>query len=236
MAVFSGIAGGGAGFVTTPLQILLGLTPAQAVSTGKLTGLGIVVDSLRGMHERKGRVSKRRVLQVMVLVLGIGLLAPFVIRSLDAQFYRILLGVVILLMVPVVIIKKVGQFAHQPSRNKRFLGAGLLAVALLLQGIFGGGLGTLVNVVLMGLLGMTATDANITKRWSQLILNVTIVIGVVLSHLIVWQLVLVGMPVTLIGGYLGGKLAVRNGNQFVINVMVTLMVISGLALIFGVEG
>jgi len=34
MSVFSGIAGAGGGFVMTPLLILLGLTPAQAVSSG----------------------------------------------------------------------------------------------------------------------------------------------------------------------------------------------------------
>jgi uncharacterized membrane protein YfcA len=39
MSVFSGFAGGGAGFIITPVSIFLGLTPAQAVSSGKFNGL-----------------------------------------------------------------------------------------------------------------------------------------------------------------------------------------------------
>lgn len=41
MAILSGIAGAGGGFVMTPFGIFLGLTPAQSVSTGKFSGLSI---------------------------------------------------------------------------------------------------------------------------------------------------------------------------------------------------
>ena len=235
MAIFSGIAGGGGGFVMTPLLILLGLSPAQAVSTGKLMGLTVTVGSLGGMRSAHGRVSKRRVIPVMVLAFGVGLVVPFVIRSLESNTYRILLGIILLLMIPIVIIKKVGIEPHHPTIWQKYVGAGLLTVALFLQGAFSGGLGTLVNVVLMGMLGMTATEANLTKRWSQLILNIVIVVGVFLSNLIVWQLLIVGVPLTLVGSYIGGNLAIKKGNQFVMNVMVVLMTLSALALIFGVK-
>jgi uncharacterized membrane protein YfcA len=106
---------------------------------------------------------------------------------------------------------------------------------MFLQGVFSGGLGTLVSVVLMSMLGMTATEANVTKRWSQLILNSTIVVGVLFSGLIVWQVLLVLIPLSILGGYLGGKIAVKKGNKFVLDVMIILMVISALLLIFGVD-
>jgi len=35
------------------------------------------------------------------------------------------------------------------------------------------------------------------------------------------------------GGYLGGRLVVKRGNQFALNAMMVLMVVSGLALILG---
>lgn len=233
MSIFSGIAGGGGGFVMTPLLIFLGLTPAQAVSTGKIGGVTITIGSLGGMRSIHGRLSKRRIIPVMILALIIGLLVPFVIKSLESDIYRITLGIILLLMVPVLHIKKVGITPHQPKRWQKFAGAGLLTLALGLQGAFSGGLGTLVNVVLMGMLGMTATEANVTKRWSQLILNITIIFGVVFSGLIVWQIAAVAIPTTLIGGYIGGKLAVKKGNAFVMNTMIVLMIVSALGLIFG---
>jgi uncharacterized protein len=233
MSVFSGIAGGGGGFVMTPLLIFLGLTPAQAVSTGKIGGLAITVGTIGGMRSEHERLSKWRVSAVMVLALVVGLLVPFVIRGLESGAYRVVLGVILLLMIPVMIVKKVGITPHEPSRPRQVAGAGLLTAALFLQGAFSGGLGTLVNVVLMGMLGMNATEANLTKRWSQLVLNVTVVMGVLASHLIVWRYVAVAVPTTLVGGYVGGWLAVKRGNQFVLNAMMVLMAVSALALILG---
>lgn len=235
MAVFGGIAGGGGGFIMTPLLIFLGLTPAQAVSTGKINGLAVTLGALGGMRSVNGRLSKWRIIPVMILALLVGLLVPFVIRSLDSEVYRIALGIILLLMIPVLLIKKIGLDSYQPKTWQKYLGAGFLTLALFLQGVFSGGLGTLVNIVLMGMLGMTATEANITKRWSQLILNTTIVLGVLLSGLIVWHILIITIPATLVGGYLGGKMAVKKGNKFVMNTMIVLILISALLLIFSTE-
>ncbi len=236
MSVVSGIAGGGGGFVMTPLLILFGLTPAQAVSTGKISGISITMGSLGGFGSEHGQLTKRRVIPVMVLALMVGLLVPFVIRGLDSSVYRIAMGVLLLVMIPILMIKKIGLKRHKPTLAKKLAGGGLLTLALFLQGVFSGGMGTLVNVVLMGMLGMTATEANITKRWSQVILNVTVLAGVMCSNLVVWQISAVSVPTTLVGGFIGGKLAVKRGNQFVLNVMILLMLASALALIFGVRG
>jgi uncharacterized membrane protein YfcA len=65
-------------------------------------------------------------------------------------------------------------------------------------------------------------------------LNITILLGVIFSGLIVWQIATVMIFTTFIGGSIGGHLAVKKGDKFVLNVMIGLMVISGLLLIFGV--
>jgi uncharacterized membrane protein YfcA len=231
MSILSGIAGAGAGFVTTPLAIFLGLPPAQAVSTGKLNGLAVSIGSLSGMSKVRSSVTWRRIIPVMLLALAVGLVTPFIIKSLDNSFYRIALGIILLLMIPIVILKKVGLKPRRPKTWQKITGGGLLTLSLLLQGIFSGGLGSLVNIVLMGMLGMTAIEANITKRWSQMILNTTIVLGVVGSGLIVWQVGIVGAVSTLAGSYIGGRMAVYKGNAFIMHVMVALMLVSGVALL-----
>lgn len=232
-AILSGISGAGGGFIMTPLAIFLGLTPAQAVATGKFSGLSVTVGSLIGMKRAHGRVSKARVIPVMILAFLIGLAVPFAIKSLDNEIYKTALGVILLLMIPVLIFKRVGVKPHHPAWWQKIAGGGLLSVALLLQGVFSGGLGVLVNVVLIGMMGMTALEANITKRWSQLILNITIIIGVLTSGLIIWNVVIVGVLLTFAGSYLGGRLAVKHGDGFVMKIMIALIIVSALLLIFG---
>ncbi len=232
-SILSGITGGGGGFIMTPLGIFFGLSPAQAVSTGKFSGLSVTIGSLFGMRKAHGRVSKNRIIPVMVLAFLVGLIVPFVIKTLDNDVYMVALGIIFILMIPIMIIKKVGIVPRKPDLKRRILGGGQLTLALLLQGVFSGGLGTLVNVALMSMMGMTALEANITKRWSQLILNITIIVGVIGAGLIVWQVMLVGIFSTFFGSILGGRMAVNKGDEFIMKVMVALMFISGVALIVG---
>lgn len=231
MSILSGIAGGGGGFIVTPLAIFLGLSPAQAVASGKFNGLAITIGSLGGLRKAHEGINKQRVAAIMALALVVGLLAPHIIKSLDSATYQLTLGILLLAMIPVMIYKKVGHATSVPTQAQRGLGGILLTLSLFLQGAFSGGLGALVNIVLMGLLGQSATEANVTKRWSQVVLNVTIIFGVLGSGLIVWPLVAVGVTTSLIGGFIGGRLAVRRGNTFVMNVLLALMAFSGVALI-----
>jgi uncharacterized membrane protein YfcA len=233
MSILSGTAGGGGGFIMTPLLILLGLTPAQAVSSGKFNGLAVTVGSLSGLRKYSGKVSKQRIAAIMFLAFIVGLIAPYVIKSFESRAYRLTLGIILLLMIPLMIYKKVGIKPYQPSPVKKVFGGIFLTVGLFLQGIFSGGLGTLVNIVLMGMLGLTANEANITKRWSQLILNITIIFGVLGAGLIIWPVVAVNIFTGLTGSYIGGRLAIEKGDSFVVNVMLVLILAAGLVLIFG---
>jgi uncharacterized protein len=231
-SVFSGIAGAGAGFIMTPLAIFLGLSPAQAVSSGKFNGLATTIGSLSSLRA-KGAINKGRVAAIMALALVVGLFVPYVIRALDGKAYRIVLGVMILLMIPVLIHKKVGHEARHPSRLQKGLGGILLTASLFLQGAFSGGLGSLVNIVLMGMLGQTANEAHITKRWSQLVLNVTIIFGILGDRLVVWPVVAVGVCTNLVGSHIGGRIATHKGDKFAMDILLVLMAISSVALIAG---
>lgn len=233
MSILSGISGAGAGFIMTPLGIFFGLTPAQSVSASKFSGLSVTIGSLFGMKKAHGKISRAKTIPVMILALIVGLAVPSVIKTLDNDAYRIALGIILLLTIPIMIVKKVGINAHDPKGWQKILGGGLLTFALFLQGVFSGGLGTLVNIVLMSMMGMTAIEANLTKRWSQLILNVTIILGLLGTGFILWHVVAIGVCSTFAGSFIGGRMAVDKGDAFIMRVMIILMIVSATALIIG---
>jgi uncharacterized membrane protein YfcA len=184
MSILSGIAGGGGGFILSPLAIFLGLTPQQAIASGKIGGLGTTLGSLQGLSKEKLH-RWNVVIPLMVLATIVGLVAPFIIKNLDNELYRKLIGFMLICLIPVVRLRKVGLTQHTPAAWEKALAVPLLVVTMLLQAVFSTGLGTLVVLVLMGLLGMKALEANVTKRFSQVILNVLITLGLIGSHLIV---------------------------------------------------
>jgi uncharacterized membrane protein YfcA len=80
---------------------------------------------------------------------------------------------------------------------------------------------------------MSAVEANLTKRWSQVVLNITIIIGVVLSGLVIWNVAAIGVVTTFAGSYIGGKMAVNKGDGFIVKIMIGMMLASACALLFG---
>lgn len=231
-SILSGIAGGGGGFINTPLLIFFGLSPAQAVATGKLPGLSVSIASLGSMRNTRIK-SRKELVAIIALALVIGLIAPILITNLDSELYRRLLAVILLIMIPVLIIKRVGHTEKHVTSVKKILGYVLLVPALCLQAVFSAGMGNLVNAVLMSYLGMSALEASITKRYSQVVLNVVIVLGVLFSSLIVWPLALIGILSSAIGGYIGGRMAVKQGDIFVMRIFIVLMFISAIGLLIG---
>lgn len=216
----------------TPLFIFLGLTPQQAIASGKIGGMGTTLGSLQGLMSSKIHRWKV-VLPLMIMAVVVGLAAPFAIKHLDNSLYRHLIGVILILLIPVILLKKVGIETKEPKAWQKALAVPLLFITLLMQAIFSSGMGTLVVLVLMGFLGMRALEANVTKRLSQVLLNTLLIIGLLGSGLIIWSVAAVIFFTNLAGSYIGSKVALKRGDLFVTRIFAVMMLVSGLALLLG---
>ncbi len=231
LAILSGIAGGGGGFIMTPMLIFLGLTPPQAIATGKLGGLSMAVGSLVGMKS-SSKVNRKMLAVIIVLSVLAGIISSKLIVNIDEDFYGKLLGVALIMVAPIIVFKKVGHQEKNISANKKLLGYIALFVTLFVQGILSGGFGIFVSIVLMSGLGLSAIQSNVTRRITQLILNSVIVLSLIGSGLILWNVALIMIVVNLVGSAIGGHIATKKGSSFVSNVMAGLAVVSGIALLF----
>jgi uncharacterized protein len=230
LSILSGISGGGGGFITTPFMIFLGLTPQQAIASGKIGGLGVTLGSLTGLT--KAKVHRKKPIILLMILSGIvGLIAPHLITRLDNEIYRNILGILIILLVPVMLYRKVGIKSRTPNTWQKIIAGPVLFATLLLQAVFSGGMGSLVVLALMTLAGMTALEANVTKRFSQVLMNSLLVIGLWGTGLIIWEVASVLFACNIVGGYVGAHLAVKRGDKFVTYVIAALMVVSGIGLI-----
>lgn len=214
----------------TPLAIFLGLTPQQAIATGKLNGLAVTLGALQGFRKTKIH-NWKAVIPVMVLASVIGIFSPFLIREIDNQVYRRILGVILLLMIPVLFLHHKGKFNGEITTKRKVMGYIFLALTLSLQAVFSSGMGVLVTLALMVGMGMPALEANVTKRFSQLVLNLLIFLGVVWSGLIVWPVALTVVVGSFLGSQLGARIALKKGETFVTAIFAILMLVSGIGLL-----
>src|SRR3954470_19531796 len=114
--ILSGIGGGGGGMLMIPAFIFVGLPPQQAVATGKMNGLGASFGGL-AVFRKSGHIRKD-ILRVMIPVaIVVGLVTPFVFAVIDSKSFQIILGIILILLVPTLFIKK--KKLAMPSKKHR---------------------------------------------------------------------------------------------------------------------
>ncbi len=229
-SVFSGMGGGGASFIMMPYFLFLGLPPASALATTKFGGVGTAVGSLAAF-KGKGLVNKKLVVPFLIITFICAIISAWLIPKIDSAVFEKTIGIVLLVMVPTLFLKKA---AFQPGeRSRGWVIAGFIAFTIFsfLQTLIGTGMGTMVVLVLMYLFGLGALEANATKRMSQSVQAILIVIVLGLQGFLAWPHAIAGFVGSMIGSHIGAKIAIKKGNKFVKIILAIVMVASGLALL-----
>lgn len=226
----SGLSGGGGALILTPYYIFIGLSPQQAVATGKFAGLGVMSGSLTAFSG-KGLVKKQLLLPLMSITVVSSLLAAWLIPKLDSGIFQTVIGVIIIAIIPVLFLKK--ESLQPGPRSGKWISFGFILYALnsFAQGMFGTGLGMLLTINLMLLFGLSALAANATKRMAQSIQTSLLFVLLLWQGLIVVSYGLATLFGSAIGSYFGSHTAIKKGNKFVKVALAITMVISGLILI-----
>jgi uncharacterized membrane protein YfcA len=230
-SLFSGMAGGGGGFIVLPVLIAMGLSPQQAVATGKLGAFGLstgAVTAFRG----KSFENRKLLVYMMCLAVAVSLFVPHVFREINGKTFQLILGAMLLALTPLVLFEKQRLQQKQPSRFQMTIGSILVVVVLFLQGVFSGGMGALNNVLLIYFFGLTALQANAMRRLITMSLNTFVVIALMATtHFVVYKLAAAGLVGGFIGGYIGSRIALEKGERFAQMALAIFMIISGLYLV-----
>jgi uncharacterized membrane protein YfcA len=215
----------------TPYLILIGMSPAQAVATGKFGGVGTTfgaVSAFRG----KGLVQKNLVWPLIAITVVTSVIAGFTIPRIEAEFFQKTIGILLIVLVPTLFIKK--QTPHFSTRGKRSLWLLFAGYSVLsfMQATFGTGLATFVTLLLMLGFGLKPLQANATKRVVQGVQAVFVAVITALQGLVFFAYALAAMVGAMIGSYIGSRIAIRGGDKIVKIFLAGFMIVSGTVLLF----
>lgn len=230
------IAGGGT-LISFPALLWIGRDPIVANATNTVA---IWPGSLAGAYGfRRELATARRWLLLLIIpsCAGGALGGWLLLRTPSSTFERIVPiligGATILLAVQEMITKRLGTLARAHENPTRgwivFVFVFQFAVGLY-GGYFGAGMGILMLAAL-GLIGLTDLhQMNGVKNVLAVFINGVAAIYFVFAKAVVWRDVLVMMIGTLIGGYLGARVAQRLGRKFVRGVVIAIGVVMTIAL------
>ena len=209
------VAIGGAGLITTPSLIFLGLSPQAAIATDLFAMFGGRLGGLIGLRDRSGIES--RFSWIIASIAGLGSLAgTMVLISVDEQMMKKMLGVFLLLILALLILRpKIGIESQQPSRLRRNFGYLVFYLVGAWGGFIGAGFATLGSTSLLVIFRKTFIES------AAVMMLVGLVVGLV-TFLVFWSQQLIDWPVGIslllgksIGGFFGARFALELGDRWI---------------------
>ena len=232
---FSALSGGGAGLIQFPMLIFLGLPFAVALATHKVATVALGVGAtLR--HLKHNQLERR--LSAIILLAGVPgvILGASVILIIPPQFALLSLGVLTLGLGLYSVFKPQLGMTYAPrNQSGTTLIIGMLGLFIIgfLNGSITSGTGLFLTIWLIRYFGLDYQRAvAYTLVLCGLVWNGTgaLVLGY-LGH-IAWDWMPALLAGSVIGGYLGSHIAIKNGNVWIKRSFEVVTILIGLKLIF----
>ncbi len=233
---FSAFAGGGAGLLQLPILIFLGLPFAVALATHKVASVALGVGAtLR--HLREGTLERRFVVFILAcglpgVVLGASLILRVPGRAAEIALGLLTLGLAVYSF-RCADLGQVTRLRHQHGAGL-WIGGAVLFLIGALNGSLTSGTGLFVTLWLVRWFGADYKSAvAYTLILVGLFWNGTGALTLGLLGEIRWSWLPALLAGSLLGGYLGAHLAIRQGNRWIKRVFELVTLLVGIKLILG---
>lgn len=223
---------GGGGLLSIPFLIFVGLPPQVAIATNKMGSVGLSLGAIVKFWKEKKILWKYVPIFAFLSLVG-AYVGANALLSINEEVLSGVVGVIILLLLPLLFLKKdLGLVRSKSTRVKRGIGLVLYTAIMVFGGFFGGGAGTLVLYTLMIFFGFTIIESNATDIIPWFLLSLFSLIILAINGIVDYKIgvtLFVGM---LVGGYIGAHIAVKKGDKWVRAIFAFIVIISGLKLLF----
>lgn len=217
---------GGAGFITVPSLLLLGIPPHFTLGTGKLaTSIGSVTATY--VFWKNGMVVKKLV-PVGVLTAALGAISG---ASIALHLDSSMMGKVIVIMLPLAIILTscTGGFSLSEGELPKehfWLKVVLIGYTIgLYEGFFGPGAGTFFTIALHVVMKMNMVKASGTSKLFNIAANFGAFCTFATEASVLYAVAIPCAVASMIGNTVGAHFAVKVGAKFVRNIMFVVLAI-----------
>jgi uncharacterized membrane protein YfcA len=212
-SVFSGMAGGGGGFMIGPYWLLSGMSPAQGATTGAFLSIGSSLSSVAAFRGSDHLPTDKRLLIILSSVTTVAAIAgALVLPHINPSTYRITLALITLAALPLLFVKKSNLHAIKGARH-----IGLtLAVILLVLGsiIVSSAFSILFSLTLISFFNLSVMQTTALRRSIGVAQSVVLFIVLASQGYFVWTHAIMALLGASLGSYIGTKYAVKKGETF----------------------
>jgi uncharacterized membrane protein YfcA len=206
------IAGGG-GLITLPALLTAGLPPHLALGTNKGQSVWGSAAALITFW-RAGQVDRKQAQLAFPLGLVGAAIGAALVSGIDKDALRPIVIVMLVAAAALLVIKK-PPGTGELSRHYLSIAAALALAIGFYDGFFGPGTGTFLIVGFVALCGRTMTSATADAKVVNFASNLAAVGVFLYEDSIVWSVALPMAGGQLLGGFLGGRLAIKGGTKLI---------------------
>lgn len=231
-AGFIAVVSAGAGLITIPALIFLGLPANAAIATNALSVFGALASALPQYSKAK-LIRWGTGIKLVPLAIAGGFIGSKALVRTDVDVLQIVVGILLLLLIPVVLLNSDKGIRHlKVSTGKMAFGALVFFAVMIYGGFFGAAGGIFARYTLIFFLGMTYLEASATNLFTASFLSVTALTVFITHGLVDWQLGLPLMVGMYAGGTWGAKNALEKGNSWVRIIFVVVAAAAATKLLF----
>ncbi len=228
--IFDATVGGG-GFILIPFLAFTGLTIQLAIGTSRLIFLMDSFSALVGHAGKKNIDCKTALTYVVASVFG-AQLGAYATSHLPNGTMSLLFGLFMLSMLFLIIFNKNFGITDKRRMKRQIFNIPTGFFVGFLIGMFGGGVGIVIIILLVFVSGLTMLHASGTSQLVVFVTNISAIFAYWSYDLIDFKLGFVLGVAAMLGAQAGVVVAHKVGNEWLRRILILVTVVSALKLIF----
>ena len=211
--VIDTVAGIG-GLFSIPLLVLSGLPPQTAIACDRFGVIGASLFSFL-RYLKSGNILWKWIPVLSALAVAGGLIGANVVVSVEPETLKKVIGVIVLLSLPIIFLKKEIGVIHRPTGNLRKAAGLVLFFSVMIYGGFlGVSSGPLLMIIFSTFLGFTILQTQATGQMPWIALSIASFIVFGIHGFIDWPACLAMIAGMATGGWVGTGWALKLGNRY----------------------